>query len=288
MKRILCSLLITAALWSSHAFAQEASVESHQDLSAAECIAVHTEGQRQSQSGDLIGALESFTSCAIEHCPAVVSADCLNLRESVEMRLPTVIFSVTSATGKDLSDYQVHLDGELLLDRIDGRAFPVNPGERTISFIDAMGESHEQVVVFKEGEQARRVDYELPPNVIEPAVEPEPHVESTRIHPLTWVGAGFAVAGGGAFAGLALAGQSKKKALESECSPGCTDGQVAPIETMYLAADIALGVGIAGAAAAIVGLFLPTRPKDVPPDDSAVTLIPGVSGRTMFLYRGRF
>ena len=200
---------------------------SEKPLDAAQCIAFHTEGQRSSKSGDLKAALEAFTSCALEQCPDVVSAECINLRASVEKRLPTVLFSVTSAEGEDLTNYEIWMDDELLLDELDGHAVAVNPGQRTVAFVDEQGNRHEQVVVFHEGELARRVDYRLEPAVVPaPKVAPEQKRPPRRIHPLTWVGGGLALAGGGAFAGLALVGKDREKALDEECAPVCTDAEV--------------------------------------------------------------
>ncbi len=259
------------------------------ELDAAQCVGFHTDGQKQSKAGDLKSALASFTSCASEECPGVVSSECHELRESVEKRMPTVVFSVTSAEGDDLSHYQVWLDGEVFLEQIDGRARPMNPGTRKVTFVSEEGEHYELDILFREGEKGRRVNYQLePPELdLDQTQDTAPKKEpGFAVHPLTWAGGGVALLGAGAFTGLALAGKSKEKSLKEECSPSCTDDQVAPAKTMYLAADIALGVGVAGLATAVVGLVLSGRKKETPTADRVAVMV--LPGQTFLSYQGQF
>jgi hypothetical protein len=66
------------------------------------------------------------------------------------------------------------------------------------------------------------------------------------------------------FAALGGTGLATRASLSSSCAPFCTDAQVQPVRTRFLAADISLGVSTAAAAAAIV-VFVLRPARRVPP-----------------------
>jgi hypothetical protein len=74
-----------------------------------------------------------------------------------------------------------------------------------------------------------------------------------------WIAGGIGAAGLVGFGALAIAGSVAKGSLQTECAPFCTDAQTSPSRSLFLAADISLGVGLAGAATA-VALYL-LRPE---------------------------
>jgi hypothetical protein len=63
--------------------------------------------------------------------------------------------------------------------------------------------------------------------------------------------AGLSAVALGTSAYLGLTGRQELSDLRSSCAPSCTDAQVGPVRTRLTASDVALGVGLVGAALAV-------------------------------------
>jgi hypothetical protein len=83
--------------------------------------------------------------------------------------------------------------------------------------------------------------------------------------------AGLGVAGLGSFGVLAFMADRKQRDLETSCSPACSDEQLKPVKQMYLAGDVALGVGAASLVAAAIVYWV--RPSTASPARDRQTLL---------------
>jgi hypothetical protein len=73
------------------------------------------------------------------------------------------------------------------------------------------------------------------------------------------------IAGLAVFAGLGGSGLAMKSSLQSSCAPFCTDAQIQPLRTRFLAADITLGISAAAAVAAIIVFAVRPARHESPP-----------------------
>jgi hypothetical protein len=105
-----------------------------------------------------------------------VQKDCTMWLDDVERALPTVVFSVKEANGKELSAVRVSEAGKALAASLDGVAIAMNPGPHAFRFDAPDGRSVEHQVVVREGQKAFIVTAILPraPEAAPAAVTPPP------------------------------------------------------------------------------------------------------------------
>ncbi|HEX4339122.1 MAG TPA: hypothetical protein VH062_24610 [Polyangiaceae bacterium] len=208
--------------------------------SSDECIAAHTEGQQLRREGKLLAARDRFLACVADPCPAIIRKDCSAFDDDVEAHVPTVVFALTDAGGKDVHDATVTIDDGAEQKPLDGRDVALDPGSHRFTFTTPSGETASMTVVLREGEKLRRVVAALPP-VAKPAVA------SSRYLPvptLAYVLGGVGVAALGSFTYFAISGKAKQDDLEAHCAPHCTESAVDTMRTRYLIADISLAVSV--------------------------------------------
>ncbi len=119
------------------------------------CIAASEKGQRARAAGKLREARDQFTICGAESCPALVRNDCATWNAEVAAILPSVVFGARDKQGRDLFDVKVSMDGEVILEKLDGKSVAVDPGKHTFRFETPGAEPITEVVLIKEGERAR-------------------------------------------------------------------------------------------------------------------------------------
>lgn len=139
------------------------------------CVLAFERGQSLRREGSLRAARDQLLLCAQSSCPELLSARCLPWLEEVRAAIPSIIVAAKDASGRDLVDVRVSIDGEVALEQLDGRPLEIDPGPRRI-VIEANGKKRvERDVVIVEGEKGRRLDVVLasvrPPT---PAATPSP------------------------------------------------------------------------------------------------------------------
>ncbi len=250
-----------ALSWSLAAAAQEpAEAEDNK----AECAAAYAQTQRLRQAGKLGEALAQAVFCAQSSCPELLLADCTRWVSELEAGLPTIVFEATDAQGRLLEDVRLFVDGQLVLDHLDGRALPVDPGEHVFRFERGTAVVERRAVVI-EGSKAQHVFAEFPalPVAKKELRPPAPKAEA-EVPVAAWVAGGVALAGAVGFAVFGLQGNAKYADLEDQCAPRCTDDDLEPMRRDWLVADVAGGVGLVslGLAAFFV---LSAEPREAPP-----------------------
>ncbi len=220
------------------------------------CVSAATSGQVLQRQGKLRDARRDFLTCAVVRCPPVVKTVCDRLLSAVEASLPTVILGAHDAFGQDLLDVRVLLDGAPLVDTLDGKAVPIDPGPHELRFERRQGGTIPLNVVIREAEKNRAVDVSFPSDVVVPP--PSPPV-GTRRPVLAYILGGLGIASLGAFAVLAIDGQSRfDRCKPSACTQGTIDGLTVQRDVAF--ATLGLGVVSSGLA---TWLFLarPSPPR---------------------------
>jgi hypothetical protein len=145
----------------------------------------------------------------------------------------------------------VLVDGQLVRERLDGVAVPVDPGEHVVR-VEVPGlPPAEQRVVAQPGEKDRRIVFDMVP----PAPPPPPAPVDAAPPPArtpagVYVLGGAAVIAAASFTTFAVLGKSLENDRASTCKPRCTDAQVAPIHVDYAVADVSLAAAVVLAGAA--------------------------------------
>jgi hypothetical protein len=238
----------------------------------AECIAASETGQDLEHAGKLREARSKLALCVAAACPGVLREDCAQKLGGVTTRIPSVVFAAKDGAGNDLTEVRVAVDGAPLVDRLDGTAVELDPGEHrftfesgglpvvTRSFVVREGEKgrHELVVLKAPGKApvSRETAGEAPVEHADaPSSPPDSTGDGQRTIGLVLGGAGLVGVGAGVVLGL-LTKSTYDHAIQTECSgspngcsaQGAQDGSTAHSQaTMstvaFVAGGLALGAG---------------------------------------------
>jgi hypothetical protein len=228
-----------------------------------ECIRASDDGQALRLDGKLLDARERFLVCADRSCPGVVQSACAEWLSGVEAQIPSVLPTLRDAEGHDVVGAVVTID-QRTPTAIDGRPISLDPGPHVLTAKAPDGRQASQSVILREGEQRRAIDLTLaradggPPPKALGRPTPWAAIAVTSVAGVAWA----------TFAGFGIAGHLEYRDLEETCAPNCSAAQVAPIDTKFWVADVALGLAIVATVVATV-LFL-VAPKAKPPTASLV------------------
>lgn len=238
--------------------------------------------------------------CAQEGCPALVANDCARWVNEVEASLSSVVFAVSDQLGQDVVDARVFANGKLISERADGRAVSIDPGTYTFRFEAPPRAAVEETVSIRQSEKNRIVrvqfgplDTDKPGQMTLPEFTQAPELPKAGKRggvPIgTWVLGGVALASAGAFTTFALLGHGKyedgkKCRVNSECDN--LDELIDSGKRDYVVANIALGVAVASAGAAIIVYLVdsPSAPKK--PSPNALRIEPDLGSRSAVLRYG--
>jgi hypothetical protein len=245
-------------------------------------------GQQARKNNDLLSARAALTKCAAAECPGMVQSDCNAWLAQVVESIPSVLLDAKIGNDNVL-DVSVTMDGAPLAAQLDGKPIEVNPGLHTFVFQRAGAEPIEKKVLVVDRNRGQLVSALWPapaaPHPAGPTNEEAPRLVRP-IPVLSYVLGGVAIAGLGTFGVLAIAGKSTQSNLESTCEPHCSSDQVNSLETQFIAADVAAGVGaLAAAGAVITFLARPSKEERAPASSAAV--VP-VAGGAALMWTGSF
>lgn len=224
------------------------------------CTEAYEKTQKSKKQGNLEEAKKSSLFCAQEGCPAFIRDECTSLSVEIDKSIPTIVLAVVDASGKDVTDVTVTLDGKPV-EMGAGKAIAVDPGKHKLRVEKAGQDPIEQDVVAREGEKNRAVTVKLagakePEKEAPPSTPPEAPATPPPSAPVpvaTWIFGAVGVAGLATFAAFGAMGMSKKSDLDSRnCKPDCPQADVDKAKKNFLIADIGLGVGILGLGVATV------------------------------------
>ena len=247
------------------------------DEAVLECVKAAEDAQSQRSSHQLRAARLKFLLCAQPTCPAVVRNDCAGWLADVDKVMPSVVVQARDTRGVELTDIRVSVDGDVLAERLDGLAIPVDPGVHLFQFERAGVPALRQQILIREGEKGRALPITLAALPTQPALPDRP---PHRTPPLTYVFGGLAVGGFAGWAYFGLKGiHDAHEIAGMPCAPTktCDPGLVAAARRELIAGDVALVVGLLSAGAAAY-IYLSDRRSQTPSSVRATVFIaPGAA-----------
>jgi len=231
-----------------------------------ECADAYVAGQVSRKDGHLRDARAKFEVCAATSCPAALQRDCKPWKAQLDKDIPTLAVKATDDAGAAMADAAVTVDGAPL--PAEGWV-AVDPGEHVVHVEGPGMAPAEQRVTVASGDGQRTVAVRLVHKAATGGAAAAAASSKGRPVPVGPIVVGAAgVVALAVFGGLGAVGNSKKAALDaSGCKPNCSQSDVDAARSMYLGADIALGVGLAAIVAAGVWLGValgaPAPPADV-------------------------
>jgi hypothetical protein len=182
-------------------------------------------------------------------CPTLVHENCTTWLREVETAVPTIVVSVRSAAGVDVTDAEVTLDGRSLPTRRLGTPVELDPGRHLILARRSGAGRVERTVIVSAGEKNRRVVLTLPNP---PRRAAAAGVSETPVWPY-WVG-GLGVIAIGAGVTLDVIGARRLQGLRDECAPTCSEGDVSSTRTTIIVGDSLIAGGVVALAVATYAL----------------------------------
>jgi hypothetical protein len=262
----------------------------------AGCIAANDSAIQLRTSHKLSEARAQFLRCAEAICPAELREACVRSVAEVNASIPTIVFVVKDAAGTEIGAVKIAMDGLPWVDRLDGSATAVDPGDHSFTFeIDGKVRAERRLMVHQ-GEKDRResvvVGIPVPPTPTEPStpVAAPPARAPAQEAPLGINKALGLVVGGAGVAGIAvgsvfgLMASSKWSQAKSDCAHGCLAGSSARSEHDDASTDgttstIAFVAGGAALAAGFV-FFLSAPAASGSPAAARWILRPAVGANT--------
>jgi hypothetical protein len=213
--------------------------------SKQECADAYIAGQVARKEGRLRDARARFEVCANSACPGALQRDCTPWKAQLDHDIPTLAVTVKDEAGAPLAGASVKVDGAPF-----ASPGPLDPGEHKVH-VEAPGRKPaDQRVTLAVGESNHEVTVRLDPAAPAPSAG-----RSVPVAPIVLGAAGLAALG--VFAGLGATGSAKKSDLDAKnCKPNCSSSDVDAVRSLYLGADVALGIGIGALAAAGVVLIV--------------------------------
>jgi hypothetical protein len=253
------------------AVAPHAKADTERDARKLSCAVAYEQGQRLRKANRLLAARGQLLACSDPACPDVLRRGCADWLREVDAEIPSVVLVARDASGVELIDVRVELDGRLLIERLDGKPVSVDPGRRSFRFVRPDGSSRQRSVELAVGDRERAVDvrFEAAPTVSTKSTRTA--APDAAIPAASWVLAGVGVAALAGFGYFALDGRSKKSELD-DCRPGCDPNDVDAARRSYVIGDVLLAIGVSAIAGAT--LVYAASPREA---GSARTL--SISGR---------
>jgi hypothetical protein len=250
-----------------------------------QCGAAFENAQVLRRDARLRDATSELRVCGSNACPPEITERCVGWLAEVEAAIPSVVIAAKDAAGRDTLDVRVLRNGEVLAERLDVRALPIDPGTHKLRFELDGSPAVEISVVLREGQKNERVEVRFRPPAPASARAPAPNRravgraptaapdrESGSISPLAYVG--FALGGAGLVLGIAAGAIALEEYgdLEDKCGgpTGCTLQEIDDAEVVAHVSTAGFVVAGVGAAGGLIALLLTL------PDKSATSVRPVV------------
>ncbi len=240
--------------------------------------------------GQLLNARKQAVACSAPICHANVTTQCAKWLREIDDLIPTVTFTAEDGAGRNVKAVRVMLDGEMVIDQLDGKPMSVEPGEHAVRFEMADAAPVEQSVTIEKGEKMRKIsasfkqavaalpiEIRLPEPVrIEPnpgAVD-GPNPDNGGVPAWAWVSGGVGATASVVSVVIGVSAANFNSEVTTKCggdAAKCPDTAVtqkvtAPLAAkrdLYRTVGITFGaVGVVGLGAAIIGIaMVPSKPS---------------------------
>ena len=126
------------------------------DPSVGDCLLAAEGALKLRQEHKLRQTRAQLLVCSSSSCPTEVRQECMHRIDEVNAAAPTLVLTVKDRAGHELSAVKVSVDGQVLAERLDGSALPVDPGPHDFTFEASGGPPLTQSIILHEGEKGRR------------------------------------------------------------------------------------------------------------------------------------
>jgi hypothetical protein len=248
---LLCSLV----LGNAPAFAADEKLS---------CVRASDKASSLRTDGKMLASREQLLVCAREVCPAPVRKDCTRRLGDLEDALPSIVIAAKDAGGHDLIDVRTTIDGNVLGEKLDGKAITVDPGTHAFKFEHGTDPPVEEQVLVAEGVKNRVVTVTFTAPRTKDATEGPggARKEKAGVPVASWVLGGVGIVALGSFAYFGLSSRGRADELRTTCAPGCDGSDVDSLKTRIRIADASLGVGVVALGAAVLVWVLSPGPAD--------------------------
>lgn len=202
--------------------------------SAKECLKASEDAHGLAQQHRLHDERARLLECAAPSCPADIRKDCLRRVDEVNASIPSIVFEVRDDKGNDISAVKITMDDAPFLERLDGVAIGIDPGEHKFTFEIPGQPAIERRILVREAQKDRRetIVFGPPqPATPEPASAPmpvtAPHPPPSETHEaapllntqrmIALVFGGIGVAGVGVGTVFGLLSKSKHDDADQHC-----------------------------------------------------------------------
>jgi hypothetical protein len=127
-----------------------------QDPTTADCLAAAEKSTQFRQQHRLRSARAELLICAASSCPSDIQNECARRVSEVNSSMPTIVFEVKDPVGNDMSAVQLTMDGQRLVERLEGTALSIDPGEHVFQFESPGMDTVLKRFVIRVGEKERR------------------------------------------------------------------------------------------------------------------------------------
>lgn len=256
-----------------------------QAQTARECAYAFEHSQIKERDGKLLAAQRLASKCARAACPDVIRAECIGRHRALAKSMPSLVIVARDASGKDVVDAKLLIDGVEVRARLDGKAIEVDPGTHELrieaptrapvkqTVVVAQGEKHRMMVITLSGAGSLWTGPRAMPETASSPAGGASEEPGEGMSPLVW--GGFGVAGVGLIVGAVTAGVAFAGASTCE-KDGCTQDELDGKLTVAHVSTVSFVLAGAGATAGLIGLFT-ARSSD---GDAGVALVasPAFSG----------
>jgi hypothetical protein len=249
----------------------------------AGCIAANERSFDLRDQGKLLDARTQLAMCAASSCPDAIQKACRGRIAELNAAIPSIVFDVKDAAGRDLSDVKLWVDGQAA-GAVAVTSLALDPGTHVFRF-EAPGEpALERTIVLREGEKEKREAI-----VIGQADRSSTSNSGNRQRLVGWIVGGTGAVALGVAGVLGLVAKSSYEGASGCSGTICTDPNgLTTSNSARNLGNAATVVLIAGGAVALGGAVIWfTAPKGEPGEAKQVTWAVGVTPGAAAL-AGRF
>ena len=268
------------------------------DDAKEKCANSYDQAQKLKREGKLKEARKELVVCGSEKCPSVLVPYCVQMLKDVDDATPTVLIVAHDEKGQSIDDVRVIVDGEVVAEKLDGRAMPINPGSHMFRLEHAGAPAWEDKVLVTEGEHGHRIEPTFGvkqgqsngASTTGPLAPTKASSSSSSSAPSSsfpvWpIGLSFGIGGaglilGGVTGGLAF---STKSSLDSACHPknncpATSSSDISKLNTLSTVSTVGFVVGGAGVGTGIILAIVASRSSSAKTDKtSSIDIHPWVS-----------
>jgi hypothetical protein len=184
--------------------------------------------------------------CARDVCPRIARTDCRDWLADVAREQPSIVIAAREVNDnqntRDVTAVRAIIDGAIVVDKVDPRPIPIDPGVHHLRLEKPGFGPLEQNVEIREGEKARVVTFTWQTSWTPPQ-PPHPVELSRPTPPSVYVMGVLGLVALGVGTYFEVTGLGKRDSELQACSPLCPEAEVDNVRNIVRAGDITIGAG---------------------------------------------